>query len=112
MQTHLQGLQRKLRNNMPEPEKRLWYFIRSKRFGVKFRRQYVIGNYILYFYSPECKLCIEVDGDSHYESDERKLKDFNRDAFLMKNNIKVLRFTNADIKDNFENILSKIKDNI
>jgi len=30
---------RKLRNNPTEAEKKLWYYIRNKNLGVKFRRQ-------------------------------------------------------------------------
>ena len=66
MQTHLKRYQRENRNNMPQPELRLWYYIRKEQLGVKFRRQYVIDNRILDFYSPQIKLGIELDGDSHF----------------------------------------------
>ena len=57
---------RSMRREQTEPEKRLWYQLRAKRFdGTKFRRQNVVGNYIADFYSRTAMLIIEVDGDSH-----------------------------------------------
>lgn len=112
MQTHLQTLQRKLRNNMSQPEKRLWYFIRNEQLGIKFRRQYVIGKYILDFYSPECKLCIELDGDSHYKDEMARQKDLERDKSLISKNIKILRFTNINIKENLDGVINIIKEAI
>jgi hypothetical protein len=39
-----------LRANMTEAELRLWYFLRAHRFkGLKFKRQAVIGRYIVDF---------------------------------------------------------------
>ncbi len=110
MQTHLKILQRKLRNNMPAPEQRLWYYIRNKQLGVRFRRQYVIEDYILDFYSPECHLCIELDGNTHFMDESSMQKDFLRDDFLRKNNIKVLRFLNTDIGESIDGVINKIKE--
>ena len=59
----------KLRSNMTEPERRLWYHLRNRQFHkIKFRRQYSIWSYILDFYAPEIKIGLEIDGDSHAES--------------------------------------------
>jgi hypothetical protein len=41
-----------LRANMTEAERRLWYFLRAHRFaGMKFKRQALIGRYIVDFVS-------------------------------------------------------------
>jgi very-short-patch-repair endonuclease len=80
--------------------------------GIKFRRQHAIGDYILDFYSPECRLCIELDGNTHYADELSRCKDFLRDAFLKKNNIKVLRFLNTDIKEGLDGVMDKIKEAI
>ena len=53
---------RGLRNNATEAEKYLWYMLRLKNLGVKFRRQTVIGPYIVDFVCFEKLLVIEVDG--------------------------------------------------
>ncbi len=34
--------------------------------GLKFRRQYSVGNYIVDFYYPSLRFAIEVDGGQHY----------------------------------------------
>ena len=48
-----------LRSHMTPEERHLWYdFLRTC--GYKFNRQYVIGNYIVDFYSPKLKLIIEL----------------------------------------------------
>ena len=41
---------------------------RSQVCGKKFRRQHSVGNYILDFYCPECRLAVELDGQGHFNS--------------------------------------------
>lgn len=98
-----------LRNNSTNAEKKLWYYLRGKRLNsIKFRRQYSIDSYILDFYAPIIKLAIEIDGDSHFtqkgiEYDEERTK------YIEKFGIKILRFTNNDIYDSIEDVLSEIE---
>src|SRR5690348_11679826 len=57
---------RRLRRESTAPERRLWYALRDHRLeGLKFRRQVVIGPYIVDFHSRAASLAIELDGDSH-----------------------------------------------
>ena len=50
---------RRMRKEPTPAEDLLWQAIRNRQLrGLKFRRQYVIGNYILDFYCPEIKLAI------------------------------------------------------
>jgi very-short-patch-repair endonuclease len=56
-------LAKALRANMTEAERRLWYLLRAHRFkGIKFKRQAVIGRYVVEFLSFEGRLVVEVDG--------------------------------------------------
>ncbi len=104
---------RKLRNNMTEPEKRLWYHLKSKQLeDIKFRRQCSIGPFILDFYAFEIKLCIEIDGDSHFESAETLSYDLNRSDYLNQRGIKVIRFNNIDVMKNLDSCLLDIKQEI
>ena len=96
-----------LRKNPTEPEKRFWQAVRGKQLGVKFRRQHGIGHYIVDFYCPEWALVIELDGDSHFNPDARA-SDAERDAYLQKLGLRVLRFTNLDIMQNLEGVLARI----
>ncbi|MFA4873575.1 MAG: endonuclease domain-containing protein [Patescibacteria group bacterium] len=112
MQTHLKDFQRELRQNMTMPERVLWRAIRNEQLGVKFRRQFVIENFILDFYAPITKLGIEVDGESHFENLENQNKDKLRDEILFRQGIKVLRFLNTDITRNLEGVLMVVADEI
>jgi very-short-patch-repair endonuclease len=49
--------------------------------GRKFRRQYIIGSYIVDFCCPSEKLVIELDGDSHGEY-HRIQEDEVRDKYI------------------------------
>ena len=100
-----------LRRNMTKEERRLWYdFLKSLPVSVK--RQKIIGSYIADFYIPSDKLVIELDGSQHY-SDEGKDYDAERDAYMASLGVTVLRYSNADISENFtgvcEDILTHIK---
>ena len=102
-------LRKKLRNNRPKPEIKLWYYTRNKQLGCKFRRKVGIGEYIVDFYSPEIKLVIEIDGESHYNQQEIE-KDKTRDLYLHGLGLKVLRFTNLEVMENIEGVILKIKE--
>ena len=104
----LKPIRRKLRQIPPEPENRLWYYLRSRRLQkTKFRRQYSIGQYVVDFYCPSARLAIEIDGDSHF-TDEAEANDKIRTAFLKERGIRVIRFTNSDIMKNIEGVLERI----
>jgi very-short-patch-repair endonuclease len=95
-----------MRDNMTNAESFLWEYIRSKKLGVKFRRQHVIGNYIPDFVALTSKLIIEVDGEIHkyqIEEDEHRTYELNEKGF------KVIRFTNNEIFKDINLVLEKIK---
>jgi very-short-patch-repair endonuclease len=98
------GIVRKLRNNMTDAEKKLWYVLRMKNLGVKFRRQGLIGKYIVDFVCYERKLIIEADGGQHNESQSDK----TRDKWLESQGFKVLRFWNNDIFENLDGVGQEI----
>ena len=99
---------RRLRNNMTEQEKKLWYYLR-KRFinNCRFRRQYPIGNYVVDFICREKNLIIELDGGQHNET-KAIIYDKERTEYLESRGFKVIRFWNNDIDTNIETVLSKI----
>ena len=105
---NLKNISRNLRNNMTEEEIILWSKIKSKKVkNAFFSRQKVIGNYIVDFYCYEFKLVIELDGGHHFEHNKEK-QDIKRDSFLKEKQIKVLRFSNLDIRKNLNGVLEKI----
>jgi len=95
-----------LRKNQTEAEQILWEAIRKKSLDVKFRRQHIIGSNIVDFVSLETKLVIEVDGKIHLD---KKEYDAERTKELESVGFSVIRFTNEEITNDIENVISKIK---
>ena len=106
MKEELTQTARKLRNNLTEVEKYLWYELRRKNLGVKFRRQVIIGRYIVDFVCFEKKLIIEVDGGQHAQSQD----DDVRNKLLKRQGFEILRFWNNDVLGNREGVLQRIID--
>jgi very-short-patch-repair endonuclease len=103
---------RSLRKNQTDTEKKLWSILRNRKlFGVKFRRQFSLGRYILDFYSPEYKLGIEVDGSQHYEEEGRR-RDEQRTNDIANLGVYILRFSDRDILNNPEGVFEAIKEYI
>ena len=102
----LTHLSQTLRKNQTKEESLLWNCF-LKKYIVQFRRQYIIGQYIVDFYCHKAKLVIELDGSGHYEP-EIIQKDRIRTEYLESLGISVLRFTNLDIKRNFSAVCEKI----
>ena len=101
---------RVLRKNMTPEEKHLWYDF-LKKLPLTVKRQHNIENYIVDFYIAEKKTVIEVDGLQH-KAPQHKEADEVRDKALSAWGITVLRYSNKDIKQNFnavaEDILQKL----
>ena len=100
-----------LRNNMTEPEKRLWGILRNHQLGVKFRRQHGIGHYIVDFYCPELKLIIEVDGESHF-SEDAQAYDKIRDKFMLELGLTTIRITNTAIMQNIDGVCEYLQQHV
>ena len=98
---------RSLRKNQTPWEAKLWYYLRANRFyGLPFKRQVQIGNYIVDFSCKSKMVIVESDGSQHYEQAEYDKK---KDDFLRNLGYIVLRFWNNDIDNNIQGVLEKIK---
>ena len=97
-----------LRNNSTKQEVILWGQLNQNRLGVKFRRQFGIGPYIIDFYNHEHKLVIELDGSQHYKESGLDY-DKERDNYLASLGFRVIRFSNYEIDANLESVLLEIK---
>ena len=103
MRPEIKSFSQKLRKEATPEERHLWYDF-LKQYSVPFRRQVPLGPYILDFYCAKAKLGIELDGAQHYE-EEALNYDQNRSCFLFENyQITLLRFTNLEVKQNFEGV--------
>ena len=77
---------RQLRRNLTKPERLLWATLRRKQRSLRFRQQHPAGPYVLDFYCPSAKLCVEVDGSHH---DQTVAADKRRDRWLAKHGVRV-----------------------
>ena len=99
---------RALRKNSTLSEVLLWNALKRKQMrGLDFDRQKVINNiYILDFYCPALRLAIEIDGCSH---DHKYAYDAERDKYLAKIGIRVIRFDDLDVKTRIGGVLADIE---
>jgi very-short-patch-repair endonuclease len=98
---------RRLRREMTPQEKVLWECLRANRLdGRKFRRQQIVDGFLLDFYYHQAGLVIEVDGPIH---EQRHGYDAARDEWLARRGLGLLRFTNAEIENNLEDVLHRIR---
>jgi len=77
------------------PERMLWSQIKGRGLdGLHFRRQHPVGPYVLDFYCDSVRLCVEVDGASHYVG-WAPIRDDRRDAWLESRGVRTLRLRAA-----------------
>jgi len=104
----LKPLARGLRTEMTESEQHLWSRLRRKQLlGVRFYRQRPLGKYIVDFYAPAVKLVIEIDGSQHLEP-AHVMRDSARDAWLMAQDLRVLRFDSSEVLRNIEGVMEVV----
>ena len=99
-------LSQKLRREMTRQEKHLWYDY-LKLHPANFRRQKQFGHYSVDFYCASVKLVVELDGSQHYEPEEKQ-HDEDRDQKLSALGLTVLRFSNAEVDQNFNGVCATI----
>jgi len=104
---HQKELRQKLRKQPIKVERLLWNRIRYKQLGYKFRRQHGVGKYIVDFYCPKVKFIIEVDGSTH-AIEQEMYQDNIRQEYFEGLGLVVKRYTNSNIKDNINEVLSDI----
>ncbi|MDD4527907.1 MAG: DUF559 domain-containing protein [Candidatus Margulisbacteria bacterium] len=109
----LSKLAKKLRVNKTKAETILWERLRANKLGVKIKRQVPISInvegvnklYIADFCSKSRKVVIEVDGEYHQLIKEQ---DNLRDELFEKNGYLVIRFTNKQVYESIDDVLSSI----
>lgn len=102
----LQQRARQLRQNMTEAERALWHRIRGRQLSnTKFRRQFIVGTYIVDFICLEHRLIIEIDGGQHAQN---KSYDDSRSEYLSQQGFMVLRFWNHEVLGDMEAVLEVI----
>ena len=99
---------RQMRAQPTDAERVLWQRLRHDiaLIGSHFRRQALVGPFIVDFASRKAKLVIELDGGQHdwqQQSDELRTRDIEAAGY------RILRFWNNDVLGNLDGVLSEIQ---
>jgi very-short-patch-repair endonuclease len=93
---------------MTRAEKKIWNgYLRL--LAVPVMRQRPIDNFIVDFYCASHKLVIEIDGYTHSTAEEKEHDELRTQA-LEGYGLKVIRFTNDEVLNNFESVCAAIDD--
>lgn len=102
-------LARVLRKDSTIQERRLWNLLKNHQFyGLKFKRQHPIGEYIVDFICKEAKIIIEVDGGQHNENENIEA-DKIRTKYLESKGYKVIRFWNNEVYENIDGVIKRLE---
>ena len=99
---------RSMRGQPTDAERVLWQRLRHdiQLNGSHFRRQVLVGPFIVDFASRKAKIVIELDGGQH---DWQQESDASRTRRIEAAGYRVLRFWNHDVLGNLEGVLSEIQ---
>ncbi|MEO1447925.1 MAG: endonuclease domain-containing protein [Bacteroidota bacterium] len=94
---------------------RLSYYSRGNCHRTEFLRDYKprilrqrpIDFYIVDFYCPKAKLVIEIDGSYHFHPDQAAA-DAHRTANLEQYGLAIIRFSNKEVLQQFEEVCCRI----
>ncbi len=101
----MKHLARNLRKKQTEAEGKIWRRLRSRQVAdCKFRRQHVIGAYIVDFFCLERRLVVEIDGGQHADSEA----DAARTRFLESQGFRVIRFWNNEVLNSLDEVVEEI----
>jgi len=92
-------------------ESLLWQHLKGKSMGCRMRRQHPIDRFIVDFYCHAAQLVIEIDGGYHMVP-EQKEYDNSRSHRLEELGCVVIRFTNQEVLNDLNEVLSEIRSSI
>ena len=99
---------RGLRRASTPAERRLWAIVRDGRLeGLKLRRQYTVGPYVVDFFCYAEALAIELDGSVH-DDPSRAAYDSERERELSRRGVRVIRFSNREVLERPEAVAAAI----
>ena len=97
----------KLRHQATPAEQTLWASVRGKQIeGVRFRRQHPMGQFVVDFCVPSCRLVVELDGEIHHQ---KRDQDMTRAQHIEAFGFQVLRFRNEEVLNNLPRVLEIIR---
>ena len=97
---------RRMRFAPTASEHLLWLGLSGSKLGFAFRRQLVIGNFIVDLACTKVRLVVEIDGSSH---EGRERKDAQRDRKLLALGWEVLRVESGAVECELSAMLERIR---
>jgi leucyl-tRNA synthetase len=98
-----------MRENPTEAEEKMWNLLKTDKLGFHFRRQHIIGSFIVDFVCLEKMIVIEIDGDIH---DQLKERDKERTQILESEGFNVIRFSNDEVFKNSDQVIKRIQEEL
>jgi len=97
-----------MRRNPTRAEARLWTRLRHRQLeGFKFRRQHIIGGFIVDFYCPMLRLAVEVDGPHHASRVE---EDLRRTRLLGTYGVWVVRVSAQEVLEHVDDVMAALRE--
>ncbi len=98
---------RSMRKDPTRAEGVLWWLLRGRGIGVRFRRQVPIGPYVADFACLSHRVVVEIDGPTH-EAGAQAAYDRRRDYWFQSQGWRVIRVTDDDVWSNRDDVLTEI----
>lgn len=99
---------RRLRREQTPAEALLWERVRSNQLGHRFRRQHVIGRFVVDFSCPAARLVVEIDGSVH-DPDDARNQDGWRTKQLEDLGYSVIRLSNHLVLNDTDEAIVQIR---
>ncbi len=97
------------RSEPTKEEEKVWELIRNRKIqDTKFRRQHIIDQFIADFVCLELNLIIEIDGLIH-SLEDNLISDEARTIKLNELGFEVVRFTNDEVNNDIETVISNLE---
>ncbi len=98
-----------MRKEPTKAEALLWEALRNKNLGYKFRRQHPVGRFIGDFVALEKQMIVEIDGGYHAIPEQTELDEARTLELEQKHLYKVIRFTNEEVLNDLDTVVSQIR---
>jgi very-short-patch-repair endonuclease len=95
-----------MRSALTLSEARLWSRLRARQLGVQFRRQVVVGRFVVDFLAPAAGLAVEVDGGYHAS---RRRADEQRDRKLRRLGYRLLRLPSTLVMRDLDTAVDRVR---
>ncbi|PKH51132.1 ATP-dependent DNA helicase RecG [Tenacibaculum sp. Bg11-29] len=98
----------KRKNKTTKEERALWEVLSTKQTGFKFRRYYIIDEFMVDFICLEKKLIVEVNG-KYYATPEQKEAANLRSTILNEFGYEIIRLSDEEVSGAIENTIARIE---